>query len=111
VPQTRYEFRVSGRLSERIRQAFCDFGELRVVYTPPETIIYGPVVDESQWHGILALLQNLGLHVVSVHRMPDTGGVRTAPGSLLDTRSLDENRAEQVAEHDEPGDDGEPSQQ
>jgi hypothetical protein len=96
-------------MSERVQQAFCDFGELRVVHTPPETIIYGPVVDESQLHGVLALLQTLGLHVVAVHRMPETGGVpktggvTTASGSLPDTRSLEENRAEQVAEHDEPG--------
>jgi hypothetical protein len=115
VPQTRYEFRVSGRLSERIRQAFCDFGELRVVYTPPETIIYGPVVDESQWHGILALLQNLGLHVVSVHRMPEARGMTKTPGPLRDTRSLGRHRVEQVAEHDESGDEsgdeGDPNRQ
>lgn len=115
MPQTRYELRVSGRLSERAKHAFGDFGELRVVQTPPETIIYGPTVDESHLRGILALLQNLGLHVVSVHRMPEARGVTKAPGSLRDTRSLGRHRVEQVAEHDESGDEsgdeGEPNRQ
>jgi hypothetical protein len=106
VPQTRYELRVSGRLSERAKHAFGDFGELRVVQTPPETIIYGPAVDESHLRGILELLQNLGLHVVSVHRMPEARGV------TKDTRSLGRHRVEQVAEHDESGDEsGDESEQ
>ncbi|WP_456931415.1 hypothetical protein [Geodermatophilus sp. SYSU D00079] len=36
---------------------------------PSETIIYGEVVDEAHLHGVLALIQDLGLHVVSVHEV------------------------------------------
>jgi hypothetical protein len=59
----RYEFRVSGRLSERTQGAFVD---MAVHDAPPETVISGEVVDDAHLHGVLAQIQNLGLHVVSV---------------------------------------------
>ncbi|WP_275585796.1 hypothetical protein [Geodermatophilus sabuli] len=40
-----------------------------LVEAPPETIIYGEVIDEAHLHGMLALIQDLGLHVVSVHEV------------------------------------------
>jgi hypothetical protein len=62
----RYEFRVAGWLSEGTRGAF---GDMLVLDAPPETIIVGDVIDEAQLHGVLALMQNLGLHVVSLHEV------------------------------------------
>ena len=62
----RYEFRVAGRVSERTRSAFPD---MTVVDVPAETIILGEVVDESHLHGVLALIQDLGLQVVSVNQV------------------------------------------
>ncbi len=67
MPARRYEFRVAGRLSERVQGAFAD---MAVKDAPPETIISGDVVDDSHLHGVLALIQNLGLHVVSVNEVP-----------------------------------------
>lgn len=67
-----YEFRVSGRLSERAQHAMTEFSEMRIVPAPPETIIYGEVTDQSHLHGILTFLENLGLHIVSVHELPTT---------------------------------------
>jgi hypothetical protein len=67
VEPQRYEFRVSGLLSERTRGAFPD---MTVVDAPAETVIVGDVLDESHLHGVLALMQNLGLHVVSVNQIP-----------------------------------------
>jgi hypothetical protein len=61
-----YEFRVAGHLSDRTRGAFPD---MVLVDAPPETIILGEVIDEAHLHGVLALLQNLGLHVVSLHEV------------------------------------------
>lgn len=84
MPARRYEFRVSGRLSERTQGAFTD---MFVRDAPPETIIYGDVVDDSQLHGVLALIQNLGLHVVSVNEVPavpppgDRGSRRPQPNA------------------------------
>jgi hypothetical protein len=62
-----YEFRVAGRLSDRTRGAFPD---MVLVDAPPETIIYGDVVDEAHLYGVLAVIQDLGLHVVSLHEVP-----------------------------------------
>jgi hypothetical protein len=67
VSGQRYEFRVAGKLSERTRGAFTD---MTVQDAPPETIIVGDVIDDSHLHGVLALIQNLGLHVVSVNEVP-----------------------------------------
>ena len=82
MERRRYEFRVSGLLSERTRGAFPD---MTVVDAPPETIILGDVLDESHLHGVLALIQDLGLHVVSVNQIPgipgeDPGGSRSPDG-------------------------------
>lgn len=71
MERLRYEFRVSGLLSERTRDAFPD---MTVVDAPPETIILGDVLDESHLHGVLALIQDLGLHVVSVNQIPGVPG-------------------------------------
>ena len=65
----RYEFRVAGSLSEHTRGAFPD---MIVVDAPPETIIRGEVIDDSHMHGVLALIQNLGLRVVSVNQVADS---------------------------------------
>lgn len=71
MPRQQYEFRVSGRLSERAAHAVGDFCEARILPAPPETIIYGAVTDQAQLHGILTFLENLGLQIVSVNRIPD----------------------------------------
>ena len=61
-----YQFRVAGRLSDRARGAFPD---MFLIDAPPETIIYGEVIDEAHLHGVLALIQDLGLHVVALHEV------------------------------------------
>lgn len=68
--QRQYEFRVSGRLSDRTRDAVGDFSEMRIVAAPPETILYGAVTDQAHLHGILTFLESLGLQIVSVHQLP-----------------------------------------
>ena len=67
-----YEFRVGGRLSERAQHAVGDFSEMRIVPAPPETILYGAVTDQAHLHGILTFLESLGLHIVSVHQLPES---------------------------------------
>jgi hypothetical protein len=62
----RFEFRVRGSLSDRTRDEF--YG-LAVADAPPETIIFGEVVDESHLHGILALVRSLDLHLISMHEI------------------------------------------
>ncbi|WP_236790914.1 hypothetical protein [Amycolatopsis sp. GM8] len=65
-----YEFRVRGRLSKPLRDAVGELGDVQVEQATPETLIYGQVADQAQLRGILALLDNLGLRVVSMHRIP-----------------------------------------
>jgi len=74
----RYEFRVAGRLSERAQGAFVD---MAVHDAPPETVISGEVVDDAHLHGVLAQIQNLGLHVVSVLQVAAAPERRTGPPS------------------------------
>ena len=61
-----YEFRVLGRLSEKTRQAFPD---MEVTEIPAETIISTTLADDDQIHAVLALIQSLGLNVISVERV------------------------------------------
>ncbi|AIJ23360.1 hypothetical protein AMETH_3268 [Amycolatopsis methanolica 239] len=71
MPEMNYEFRVHGRCSPQLRQAVGEFSEVRVVPAPPETIIYGAVSDQAHLHGLLLLLEDFGLQIVSVHRIPE----------------------------------------
>ncbi len=66
----RYEFRVAGLLSDRTREAFPD---MTVIDAPPDTVIVGAVLDDAHLHGVLAVILDLGLRVVSVHEVPPDG--------------------------------------
>jgi hypothetical protein len=47
---------------------------MQVIDVPAETLICGDVVDESDQLGVLTLIQNLGLRVVSMNHIPDWSG-------------------------------------
>ncbi|WP_307832057.1 hypothetical protein [Prauserella cavernicola] len=66
---------MSGRLSDRVEEVLRELGgtepdDVRVEPTPPETVIYGRAGDATELTELLELLQNLGLHIVSVQRVP-----------------------------------------
>lgn len=63
----RYEFRIAGRLSDRVRSAFAGMDAHDV---PPQTIIRGEVDDDAQLHDLLRLIQDLGLRLVSIDEVP-----------------------------------------
>jgi hypothetical protein len=73
----RYEFRVSGLMSDRARDAFSD---MIVQPVPPESIIYADVVDEAHLRDLLALCGALGLELVSLQQLPAAGGSVTREG-------------------------------
>ncbi len=73
----RYEFRVAGSLSERVRGAFRG---MDVDEVPAETVISGEVDDDGGVQEILTLIQSLGLQVVSVRR-----ATRTRHGNEMST--------------------------
>jgi len=66
VSERQYEFRVLGRLSEKTQQAFAD---MDVTEIPAETIISTRLADDGDIHRVLALIQSLGLNVISVERV------------------------------------------
>jgi hypothetical protein len=66
MPDRRYEVRVTGRLSDRARDAF---ESMSIDEVTAETVISGVVRQDDQLHEILELVQSLGLHVVSVQQV------------------------------------------
>jgi hypothetical protein len=66
MPDRRYEVRVTGLLSQRARDAFVG---LEVIEVTAETVISGVVHQDEQLHELLAAVQSLGLHVVSVQQV------------------------------------------
>ncbi|GEL19766.1 hypothetical protein [Pseudonocardia asaccharolytica] len=65
--RARYEVRVSGRLSDRARNAFCG---MQIQAVPPQTIMFGELAEESDLRDLLALCRAMGLEVVSLQRLP-----------------------------------------
>jgi hypothetical protein len=69
VPESgRYEIRVAQRVSAT---AIAAFPELSVTAGSPGTVLYGPVRDDAELHGILSRLQLMGLTILDLHRLPD----------------------------------------
>ena len=66
MPDRRYEVRVTGRLSQRARDAFAG---MDVEEVTAETVISSLVHHDEQLHELLSVLQSLGLHVVSVQQV------------------------------------------
>lgn len=63
----RYEVRVSGWLSERARNAFCEM-EVRAV--PPQAVMFGEQGDPADLRDLVARCSAMGLEVVSLPRLP-----------------------------------------
>jgi hypothetical protein len=67
VPQRRYEFRITGKLSQHTRSAFPG---MDIAEVPAETVISGDVNDNRDVQQILTTIQSLGLQLVSLRRAP-----------------------------------------
>ena len=61
-----YEIRVRGRVGEHVADALGLAAEVE----PVETVLRGPVTDQEGLHGLLGQLQDLGLELVEVRRLP-----------------------------------------
>lgn len=65
---SRYEFRVRGRLAERLLSSFEGFD---AEVQPVETILSGEVEDQAALHGVLEQIESLGLELVEVKQVDD----------------------------------------
>src|SRR5215213_1236641 len=68
-----YEIRIKGRLSDSLLAAF---EGLTATVKPVETVLHGPVQDQSSLHELLDRIQSLGLELVEIRPVP------TQPTSL-----------------------------
>jgi len=66
VQSNRYEFRIRGRLGERLLSSF---GGFDAEVLPPETILRGSVEDQAALHGVLQQIEALGLELVEVRQV------------------------------------------
>jgi hypothetical protein len=62
-----YEIRIKGRLSDSVLAAF---EGLTASVEPVETVLHGPVRDQSALHGLMDRIQSLGLELVEIRRLP-----------------------------------------
>ena len=62
-----YEIRVQGALDSSWSDWFDDFS---ITVQGDETVLVGTVVDQAALHGILAKINDLGLSLISVNKLP-----------------------------------------
>ena len=61
-----YEIKIKGRLSDSLCGAFEDF---TASVKPAETVMRGELRDQSELHGVLERIQDLGLELIEVRRL------------------------------------------
>jgi hypothetical protein len=64
-----YEIRLKGHLDERRLRNFEGFEA--VLLPNGETLLTGPIVDQSALHGILARIRNMGIPLLEVRCLED----------------------------------------
>ena len=66
VSSSYYEIRVAGVLPP---EALLDFERLTASVEPVETVVHGPLQDQSALKGLLARLETFGVEVIEVRRL------------------------------------------
>ena len=74
-----YEIRIKGRLSDSLLGAF---EGLSATVEPVETVLHGPVDDQSSLHGLLDRIQSLGLELVEIRQLPAAADDAAAESEL-----------------------------
>jgi hypothetical protein len=80
-----YEIRIKGRLSDSLLAAF---EGLSATVEPVETVLHGPIKDQSSLHILLDRIQSLGLELVEIRRFPAAGSDELAAEPYLAGRRL-----------------------
>lgn len=66
---SRYEIRVKGRIGDKVAARFVGFD---TEVEPAETVLRGPIQDQSALHGVLGQIESLGLELVEVRRVDES---------------------------------------
>ena len=66
---THYEITVQGRIGASLAEAF---DGLTVTESPSQTALRGQIVDQAALHGVLELIESLGLELLDVRRIEAT---------------------------------------
>jgi hypothetical protein len=66
VQSSRYEFRIRGRVGDRLLSSF---GGFDAEAQPPDTVLRGAVADQAALHGVLEQIEALGLELVEVRQV------------------------------------------
>lgn len=66
---TNYEITVNGRVGPALVEAF---DGLTVSVEPTDTVISGEIADQAALHGVLELIESLGLELIDVRRVEHT---------------------------------------
>ena len=66
-----YEIRVRGEQGPRLAD---NFPRLKNVPDPSETVLVGPLRDQSELHALLSQVDSLGLELIGVRRVPGGAG-------------------------------------
>ena len=77
-----YEIRVRGRVTPAL---LARFENMRSDVEPVETVLHGPLEDQAALHGVIALIQALGLELVEVRKLPTRGHSETGSGGSSDS--------------------------
>ena len=65
----RYEIRVRGHLDEELATRLPP--HFSTEFSPAETVLHGEGVDQSALHGVLAQLEQLGIELLEIRRLPN----------------------------------------
>ena len=69
MTKARYEIRVRGRLDKTLATSLPP--HFKTEFSPAETVLHGEGVDQSALHGVLDRLEQLGVELLEVRRLPD----------------------------------------
>jgi hypothetical protein len=68
VSPSRYEFRIRGRVGDRLLAGFEGFD---AEVEPVETVLRGDVADQAALHGVLEQIQAFGLELVELRQIDE----------------------------------------
>jgi hypothetical protein len=76
VAPASYEIRIKGKVGDPL---IASFGGLDASIKPAETVLRGVIQDQAALHGLLDRIQSLGLELIEIRQLQDSGGAAAPP--------------------------------